>query len=288
MKIKMHIVILGVLVISINLIGQEIRGFIIDAETELPLAFVNVGIVDISQGTITNESGEYVLDCKKIPGDSKVQISMIGYESQIFNLNELTATTKKIELVKKTYELNEVAIKWNGIIRKVGTTKTSKMSGVCGWGGTDFGKGYELGLLLNLGSTPVKIKDVNLNIRKHSFDTIVFRLHIRSLQNGLPLDELLTENIYLRITKSAGWQQVDLSDYNIMISGDVALSIEWIKISNVIEKNLIKMNGSKQATPNVLFDINNKKGTFFMRRGSAAKWKIQENSSPGFYITIKE
>ena len=288
MKIKMHIVILGVLVISINLIGQEIRGFIIDAETELPLAFVNVGIVDISQGTITNESGEYVLDCKKIPGDSKVQISMIGYESQIFNLNELTATTKKIELVKKTYELNEVAIKWNEIIRKVGTTKTSKMSGVCGWGGTDFGKGYELGLLLNLGSTPVKIKDVNLNIRKHSFDTIVFRLHIRSLQNGLPLDELLTENIYLRITKSAGWQQVDLSDYNIMISGDVVLSIEWIKISNVIEKNLIKMNGSKQATPNVLFDINNKKGTFFMRRGSAAKWKIQENSSPGFYITIKE
>jgi len=79
-----------------------------------------------------------------------------------------------------------------------------------------------------------------------------------------------------------------LSDFNIIISGTVALSIEWIQISKVIEKNLFKMNGSKQATPNILFDMNNKHGTFFMRRGSASKWKTQANSSPGFYITIKE
>lgn len=288
MKIRIFITILGLLIISPKLSGQEIHGFVIDSESEIPLAFVNIGVVDISKGTVTNESGEYILDCEKLPNDCKIQISMIGYESQTFNMSNLKAESKTIRLVKKSIELDEVTIKWKEIIKKVGTAKTSKMAGVCGWGGTDFGKGHELGLLLNLGDKPVMIEDVNLKIRKHSFDTIVFRLHIRSLQNGLPSDELLTENIYLQITKSSGWQQVDLSNYNILISGDVALSIEWIKISNVIERNLIKIKGDKEATPKVLFDISNKIGTLYGRRGSAARWRVQENSSPGFYVTIKE
>lgn len=288
MKRRILILIVGFIVVSIKMIGQEIHGLIIDSKSESPLAFVNIGVIGISHGTVTNESGAYNLACDKLPKDCKIQISMIGYESQTLNLKDLIPETKTIRLVQKTYALDEVTIKWKDIIRKVGTTKTSITAGVCGWGGTDFGRGHELGLLLTLGDNPVSVKDINLNIRKHSFDTIVFRLHFRSIENGLPYNELLTENIYLPITKSSGWQQFDLSDFNILISGQVALTIEWVKISNVIEKKLIKMNGSKQATPNVLFDMTNKQGTLFRRRGSAAKWKTQENSSPGFYITIKE
>lgn len=288
MKTKIINSIIGLLILTSNLIGQEIRGFIIDSESGLPLEFVNLGIVDIPYGTITNDSGAYNLDCEKLPKDCKVQISMIGYESQVFYLQDLMTENKTVRLVRKSYELDEITIKWKEILKKIGTTKTSKMAGVCGWGGTDFGKGHELGLLLEIGDKPVKLENINLKIRKHSFDTIMFRLHIRSIANGLPSDELLTKNVYLLITKSSGWQQIDLSDYNIMIKDKVALSIEWVRISNVIEKNLIKMNGSKQATPNVLFEMNNKQGTLFGRRGSAAKWKIQENSSPSFYVTTKE
>lgn len=288
MNFWISIIFLGLFNITSNLIGQQIQGLVIDSESELPLEFVNIGVVDISQGTITNDSGVYTLECEKLPKDCKIQISMIGYDSQTFNLNELMVDTKAIRLVRKTYELGEATIKWKELMKKVGTTKTSKFAEQCGLGGTGFGRGYELGLLLNLGNTPVKIEDVNLKIHKHSFDTVVFRLHIRSIKNGLPSNELLTENIYLPVTKYRGWQQFDLSGYNILLSDDVVLSIEWIKISNVIEKNLIKMNGSKEATPNILFNLNNKQGTFYTRWGSAAKWKIKENRSPGFYVTVKE
>ncbi len=80
---------------------------------------------------------------------------------------------------------------------------------------------------------------------------------------------------------------IDLSDFNILVSGNVVMSIEWIGISNVIEKNLIKMNGAKVVSPNVLFDLNQKHGTFYIRNGSEAKWRILENRSPGFYLTVK-
>jgi len=287
MKIRTSILFFSLFTIS-NLFGQEIRGLIIDSESEMPIEFVNIGVVNVSSGTITNESGIFSLDCEKLPKDCRINISMIGYESKTFNLNDLIDKTTTIRLVRKTYELDEVTIKWKEIIRKLGTVKISKLAGVCGLQGTQKGKGHELGLLLHLGDNPVMIEDVNLKIRKHSYDTVVFRLHIRSIENGLPANELLTHNIYLPISKYKGWQKFDLSEYKISLRGDIVLSIEWIKISNVIEKNLIKMNGSKVATPNILFDINDKIGTFYSRWGSAAQWKISENRSPGFYITVKE
>ena len=286
MKMRLFITILGLLVISIKLTGQDIHGFVIDSESELPLAYVNIGVMDIPNGTVTNESGEYLLKCDNLPQDCIIRISMIGYESQTYKLNEFKREINTIRLVKKPIELGEITIEWKEIIKKIGTIKTTKTGGVCGWGGTDFGKGHELGLLLELGNETVKIQDLNLKIRKQSFDTIVFRLHVRSIDNGLPSVDLLAENIYFPITKYSGWQKVDLANYNILASGDVVMSIEWIKISNVIEKNLMKMNEDKVPQPIVLFDKNPKSGTFYFRKGSEAKWLVQENKSPGFYVTI--
>jgi hypothetical protein len=61
MKDGIHALILSTLVIlliSSNLSGQVIQGKLIDSLDERPLAYVNVGVVNISRGTITNERGE--------------------------------------------------------------------------------------------------------------------------------------------------------------------------------------------------------------------------------------
>ncbi len=278
----------GFLLISSNLNGQVIQGKLIDSSDEKPLAYVNVGVVNISRGTITNEKGEFELNCNELARNAEVRYSMIGYESQTFKIQDLLSSFNTIKLERKAIELEEVSIKWNGTTRKIGTVKTPKIGGVCGWGGTDFGRGHELGLLLDVGSKTAKIEDLNLSVRKQSFDTIVFRLHIRSLESGFPAEELLTENIYLTVSETSGWQKIDLADRDIFISGDVVLSLEWIRISNIIEKKRVKMNGAKTATPVVLFSLNKKSGTLFSRRGSEAKWRKEENWSPGFYVSVKE
>lgn len=141
---------------------------------------------------------------------------------------------------------------------------------------------------MDLGSENVQVKDINLRVNHLSFDTVVFRLHIRSIENGIPDEELLTENIYVPIFLNKGWQKIDLKKYNILLSGKVALSVEWIRISSVIKNQLIKMRGDKRPRPQVLFNVNRKNGTMFYRWGSEAPWEIKQNYSPVFYMTIKE
>lgn len=271
---------------SLNGFSQKIDGKIIDSETKENLSYVNIGVLNSTIGTITNESGRFILDCDGISSNSEVRITMIGYKSKSISVKELSKGFNLIKLEKDLIELEEIVVAYHGFNKKIGTSKPSKIAGVCGWGGTDFGKGHELGLIIDLGEKPLRIDDLNLKVHKQSFDTIMFRLHIRKLENGLPTQELLTQNIYFEITNWKGWQKIDLSKYNIVSFGKVALTIEWIKISNVIEKRLVKMNGSKQGMAVVLFDTNNKTGTFLIRKGSEAPWKIEEGSSPAYYLNV--
>lgn len=284
----MTLILLALFCISFDLLGQVIRGKVIDAESKMPLAYVNIGVMNIAVGTASNESGEYKLNCDGLPLDSKIRISMIGYLSQTYTISDLLNDSKTIKLDRKTIELEEVVVRWKENTRKVGIIKKSITPEVCGFGGTDFGKGHELGMLLDLGSETVKVEDINLRVYKQSFDTIFFRLHFRSIEDGLPSEELLIQNIYLPIFILSGWQKIDLKEYDILLKGTVALTIEWVRISNVIEKNLIKVNSNKKASPNVLFNVDRKNGTFFCRWGSEATWEIKQNYSPVFYITIKE
>jgi hypothetical protein len=132
--------------ISNESIGQIIHGRVIDSQSELPLLFVNIGVINIPRGTITNDHGDFELDCKNLPEDSNIRISMIGFESQIFSMRELLKEYRTIRLIKKTIDLDEVIVSGNNKSRKIGTIKTSNFGEFWGWGGTSIGKGHERGL----------------------------------------------------------------------------------------------------------------------------------------------
>jgi hypothetical protein len=285
--IKTSIIVFLFFVLRLNCFSQRIEGIIIDSETKEALSYVNIGILNSPIGTITNENGLFELDYNGKSENLEIRITMIGYKSVSYSIKELQKENNQIELEKEVFELNEVVVQYKGTLRKVGTMKPNSMAGVCGWGGTKFGKGHELGLEMDLGEKPVKIEELNLEIHKQSFDTSTFRLHLRQIENELPGKELLTENIFFDITGMKGWEKIDLSKYNIVASGKVILTIEWIKVSKATEERLVKMNGSKQGTPVVLFKTNKKTGTFFIRKGSEAPWMIEKDYSPVFYITTK-
>jgi hypothetical protein len=287
LNIKISIILILLFALGLNCFSQRIEGKIIDSETKTNLSYVNIGVLNSTIGTITDENGLFELDCHGITENSKVRITMIGYKSETYSIKELQKENNQIELEKEVFELDEVIIEYKGTLRKIGTMKANPMAGVCGWGGTKFGKGHELGLEIDLGEKPVKIEDLNLKIHKQSFDTSMFRLHIRRIENDLPGKELLTENIFFNITGEKGWEKIDLSKYNVVTSGKVVLTIEWIKVSKAIEERLVKMNGSKQGTPVVLFKTNKKTGIFYIRKGSEAPWITEKENSPVFYIITK-
>ncbi len=273
--------------LTLQLQAQLISGKVIDFSSEKPLEYVNLGVIDAPLGTTTNEKGEFSFDIKGRSPKAIVRISMIGYKPQAFSIEELTNKENVIKLVNEPIQLGEVTVKpFLGKLKKVGTTSYTWHGKFCGIRGAQKGKGYEIGTKIELGSKPVLLKSLHICMHNQSFENSLFRLHIRNIVNNLPFEEQLAENIMIPITKRSGWVDVDLSKYNLIFEGNIALTIEWVNVTLTNKTKFIEVNGKKDY--NILFNMKQKQGTIYHRWGSESKWSWKEGSSPRFYLTVQE
>jgi hypothetical protein len=272
------------LFLSLQFYGQTITGKVLDASTGEPLIYASIGVINTPFGTITDEKGNYNLEIKGLLSNSFVRFSMIGFKSHIYTIEELLNKENTIRLEIETINLPEVIVKSTGKLKKVGTTGYSSKH-IIAWRGNDFSKGYEFGTKIELGDTPVKLKSLRMHVYKQTYDSSLFRLHIRNIVENLPHDELLNTDILILITKESGWIDIELSKYNLVFKDDIALSIEGIK---VMGGDINKRNtATRQLTQAVAFNINPKKGLTFNKRGTEAKWDRRESGSPSFYLTVQ-
>lgn len=269
----------------IELYGQIIKGQIVDSKNNEPLEYVSIGIINTLLGTITDDKGYFKLEYKNQDLSSTVRISMIGYESQTFSILELLQKDIKIKMNETSYQINEVVIKPT-IKRVIGVNGFNKFQGWSGWGGLHIGKGCELGIKLDLGEKPVKIYSLHVMLQRQAFDTSLFRLHIREIKDTSILHELLTENIIITLSNESGWANVDLEPYNLIMSGEIGLTLEWLKVQGINEDREMKINDRMQKTY-ILFK-NKKNQTGLYRWGTEAKWVINKKNSPSIYLTIME
>ena len=92
---------------QVDLVGQ-----VIDADTEEPLPYVNIGLLNQNIGTVTDEAGYFELE---VPGngyaDATLRFSMIGFEPQDFMLQEYRdQKILTIPLQEKATALEEVVL----------------------------------------------------------------------------------------------------------------------------------------------------------------------------------
>ena len=176
-------IIILILLIQVNVSGQIVEGRIIDSKSNEPLEYVSIGIINTNFGTVTDSNGYFTFNAK-VKELSIVRISMIGYESEKFTVKELINNKNEIKLNETTIELSEIIIEPTKE-RKVGAMSSDRFSGWSGWGGLRTRKGYEIGILLDLGKRPVKVKNLNVLLKRQSFDKSVYRLHIREIKDTL-------------------------------------------------------------------------------------------------------
>jgi hypothetical protein len=276
-----------VLFFNIQFYGQTITGYVIDNSNGEPLIYASIGVIGTTVGTITNEKGNFRLDVINLPPKSIVRISMIGFKSRTFTIDQLLIKQYSISLERETYNLPEVFVSPAGKLINVGTTSFSFKNGFCGWGGNDFGKGWEIGTKIDLGDSPKRLKSLHIRVNKQSFDSSLFRLHIRNILDSLPQNELLKTNILIAITKESGWITIDLSKYNLVFEGEIALSLEWIKVIGMDMNKLITSKGAKQSYPAVTFNKKLNEGLTFTKWGTEAKWAYHDKSSPSIYLTVQ-
>jgi len=266
--------------------SQTITGKVTDAVTGEPLVYVSIGVMATPIGTISDEKGNFSFEIKEQPPDALVRFSMIGYKAQTFSIAELTSKENAIKLKIEPVELAKVDIKF-GKIKKVGNTKFSRKT-ICGWVGDEFGKGYEIGTKIDLGSEPVLFYSLHIRIATNSFDSSLFRLHIRDIIDSLPHNELLSENILIVLTKKSGWVDIDLRKYNLIYSGEIVLTLEWLKVIGINENRLIWSNKFELYGPEIDFSTTRNGGVTFGKKGVEAKWIKSINESASFYLTVQE
>ena len=211
---------------QVDLVGQ-----VIDAATEEPLPYVNVGLVNQNIGTVTDEAGYFVLE---VPGngyaDATLRFSMIGFEPQDFTLQEYRdQKILTIPLQEKATALEEVVLttKRNKYQTKILGNKTTSQLIYAAF--TTNKLGNEMGFLVRGRKNPMILKKFNVSLVENDYGPIRFRLNFYDLKDGLPNETLLNENIIVETDIQSGIVSKDLTPYEIVIDQDFFVAIEWIE-----------------------------------------------------------
>jgi hypothetical protein len=211
---------------QLDLVGQ-----VIDAATQEPLPYVNIGLVNQNIGTVTDEAGYFELE---VPGngyaDATLRFSMIGFEPQDFRLQDYRdQEILTVPLKEKATALEEVVLttKRNKYQTKILGNKTTSQLIYAAF--TTNKLGNEMGFLVRGRKNPMILKKFNVSLVENDYGPIRFRLNFYDLKDGLPNETLLNENIIVETDIQSGIVSKDLTPYEIVIDQDFFVAIEWIE-----------------------------------------------------------
>ena len=272
MKIAFFLLLITLFFFGKSCVCQTYQGRVLDESTSHALAYVNIGILNSNYGTTTDENGNYKLFLKNVNDETLVRFSMIGYKPQIHSLKDLEKESI-VKLLVDNIQLQEVTIHSPKLREDKVGTKASSNKIVTGWG--NFGKGGERGLKIDLKDQSSQIMDVNFYIAQNLFDSVLLRLHVRKITDRTPSQELLNQNVFIKVRIKNGWVKFELTDYNLIFRNEIAITLEWVKAWGVCKDGNC-----------LLFSLNAIKGTLYAKEASESTWTVKSSKSPGIYLTV--
>lgn len=227
MKKKLFIFLLSFVLTSF-FSQKKIQCVMLDSLTKQPIEYANIGIVGKNIGTVSNEKGEFTLVIPDSLLNQSIKISMIGYKAKTYSAINLEKQNT-VFLSQASTVLNEVKVSAKKSKFKILGNDTKSTSVSAGF--TKNNLGAEIGLKLNIKHPQTHILKLMFNISSNSINQLpLFRCNIYNLdKKGFPKDNILTQNIIIEPKEMTGFVEVDLSSYQIFVSEDVIISIEWIK-----------------------------------------------------------
>ena len=230
MKRKITLGIVFILTFSVLVLhGQNrITGSVLDAENNLPVEYVNIGIVGKNIGTVSDKSGQFNLLIETQYLNDSLLFSCIGYESYFVKISDIKENDI-ILLKEKSFLLNEVVVVPRIFKEQVFGITAKSGIGVTGFENNNLG--YECGLLMK-NKKRAKIKSVKVNISSCTYDTIFYRLNIYEIKEKGGFENILTEPIYVIASKEDilnSSLQVDLAEQNIVVNGNFLVTLEHIR-----------------------------------------------------------
>jgi hypothetical protein len=214
---------------GIVVLSQPQKGRVISSETNLGIAYMNVGVVGKNIGTVSDESGNFSIILDKIFDKDSLRFSMVGYKSKIMLVSQFRAdSVKNIYLNPISYNLSEITVTYHKpkkLILGFPVETDALKSGF-----SDNNLGSELGVRVNA-RKKVVLKGINFNVATCTFDSVTYRLNIYMIENDIVTSNIVTEPIYITFSKNQINKTItfDLSKYSILVEGDLLITLELFK-----------------------------------------------------------
>ena len=253
---------------------QRIKGWVISSSDSTALAYVNIGVVDKALGTVTDQDGKFDLFIKKEVVRDSIRISMVGFESITLPVSvfiEALAESPFISMKEKVNELSQVIVTNEKLKEKVLGNRAKSRKSL--YEATADLLGSEIGVKIKIKKAPTYLKRFKTRLLTKRRDHFKFRLNLYDIKDGLPNENLLTENILIEASSiKDGWIDLDLEPYDIQVEDDFFITLEWVQ-----------GNGKRKLRfPASLF------GPLLVEREtSQAKWNKHTVASIGFRVTVE-
>jgi len=225
-----NILLLFVLLVllQLNIKSQTIEGKVVDQQTNKALPYVNLGVVELGIGTVSDKEGVFTLEIPKGQADS-VLFSAVGYSSRKVAVSDLLEI-RKVWLSPRSYKLQSFDV----IEKGVGRDKTYGIKRGFPAGRTNLASnepGDEIGVPIKI-NRPTFLKSAHFTIERVSGDSMIYRINIYDFKDGVVGRNLVKENILFEGAQKKGVVSVDLTPYELLVSDDVLLTLENIEVDD--------------------------------------------------------
>jgi hypothetical protein len=207
-----------------------IKGTVLYKKDGAPAASASVELAnDIHSKTMCDNEGNFHLNITKVQTRDTLIISSIGY--QTFKLPVSVALTRSIFILPEMAKTID-----NVTIFNTHQTVGSNSENVGYYRGWDYKhSGGEIGRIFNLPYKKFKIDRIRFKAG-NTCDTCLLRLHIRSLENGFPGDEIFKDSISVYVNNlslDSKISEFDLTGYDyIFTENDIYFGIEVLNCGN--------------------------------------------------------
>ena len=274
-----------VMFLALNAQSIDIQGFLMDAKTQKPVQYANIGIMEKNIGTVTDENGRFVLAVPDSLTKHDLTFSRIGYQKKTVAVNSFGKHADTLLLVPEIYELQEVTVSVGKMReRKVGHAGNKMVQ----FQDNASHLGYEFGTMLKLSKKkPSLLKDFNFQaVTFGNIDYALMRVNIYQV-DGEEFTNVLKENIYVTLTDNESEYEkcVNLLPYNIVVQGEIAVTLELVKVHYKAEPQKVEQETDGYGPDGIGYAgtfLNNMCG----RDASQGAWEKISAVGPAFWLHV--
>ncbi|MCF8237349.1 MAG: carboxypeptidase-like regulatory domain-containing protein [Saprospiraceae bacterium] len=211
--------------------AQMLSGLVLDNDSSTPLAYVNIGVVGLGVGTVSNEDGRYTLLVSNLDDDALLRFSILGYQSVDLSLKAVRSEpdlASSIRLTPVALDLPPITVNPKDYKeRRVGNELSNHNFGA-GFFYNDLGN--ELGTMVKIKARPAFIDQINLHLAWCKYDTIFYRLNIYRVDHGEPVERIYSSPLIIDYRDHQGHDVfVDIAEEQIVVYDDFMVSLELIR-----------------------------------------------------------